>query len=227
MKSFYPLLLSACFVISLTACDSLGPRVQFPTDLTVKPQPIILPSAPPTGSIYHVATYRPMFEDRRARMVGDTITIVINEKVSSTQNNATSASRSDSASISIPLIQSFFGSGNDLKALDATASSAKKFDGKGASTANNLMTGTLTATVIEVLPNGNLMVAGEKQLGTNREIEYLRLYGVVNPATIQVGNTVNSSQVADAKIEYRGKGTLDSAQVMGWLSRFFFTFLPF
>jgi flagellar L-ring protein FlgH len=147
MKRFYTILLSACMAFSLGACDALGPRVEFPTNLTIKPQAIVIPPANPTGSIYHVATYRPMFEDRRARMVGDTITIIINEKVSSTQNNATSASKSDSASISIPIIQSLFGSGNDLKALSGSASSSKKFDGKGASTANNLMTGILTATV--------------------------------------------------------------------------------
>ncbi len=226
-KTLARLLTAAC-VITLAGCEALmGPKVQFPEEMSARPAPPPPQASVPTGSIYSIASYRPMFEDRRARLVGDTLTIVINEKTSATQNNETSASRSDSASISLPLIKDFFGSGGDLKAINGSANSSKKFDGKGASTANNLLTGTLTATVLEVLPNGNLVVAGEKQLGTNREVEYLRIYGVVNPTTIQVGNTVNSSQVADARIEYRGKGTLDSAQVMGWLSRFFLTVLPF
>ncbi|MFN7835958.1 MAG: flagellar basal body L-ring protein FlgH [Burkholderiaceae bacterium] len=227
MKRIFSIGLTTALALTLAACDTFNPKVDFPIALTARPEPAALPLAAPSGGIYQVATYRPMFEDRRARMVGDTITIVINEKVSASQNNGTSASRSDSASIGVPLIQSLFGPGNDLNAINGTASSSKKFDGKGQSTANNLMSGTLTATVLEVLPNGNLRVAGEKQLGTNRELEYVRLYGVVNPATILVGNVVNSTQIADARIEYRGKGAVDSALVMGWLSRAFLSFLPF
>ncbi|MBU3748783.1 MAG: flagellar basal body L-ring protein FlgH, partial [Burkholderiaceae bacterium] len=86
---------------------------------------------------------------------------------------------------------------------------------------------TITTTVMEVLPNGNLRIAGEKQIGTNREVERLRFYGVVAPVTIRNGNRVQSSQVADARIEYVGNGSIDSAQVMGWLSRFFLSALPF
>ena len=227
MKSIHTLLITTLFLQTLAACSSFNPKVQFPTDMSTRPVPPVAQTAVPTGSLYSNVSYRPLFEDRRARLPGDTLTIVINEKVSATQSNETQANRSDSASISVPLIKNFFGQGSDLNALNGGASGTKKFDGKGSSTANNLLTGTLTATVIEVLPNGNLVVAGEKHLGTNREVEYLRIYGVVNPATILVGNTVNSTQIADARIEYRGDGVLDATQMMGWLSRFFLTVLPF
>ena len=82
-------------------------------------------------------------------------------------------------------------------------------------------------TVVDVLPNGYLLVSGEKQIGTNREVQTIRFSGVVNPATILSGNLVSSSQVADARVEMRGQGAVDEAQVMGWLARFFLTFLPF
>mgnify|MGYP003332853604 CR=1 FL=1 len=88
-------------------------------------------------------------------------------------------------------------------------------------------TSTITVTVIEVYPNGNLLVSGEKQIGLKEGEEFIRFSGVVNPMNITASNTVQSTQVADARIEYRGNGQVDSAQVMGWLAKFFLTFLPF
>ena len=182
--------------------------------------------AKPTGSLYSTSSYRPLFEDHRARFKGDILTIQISESIDATQSNSMSASRSDSASIDVPLIQGFFG-GNDLKAINGSASSSKSFDGSGDTAANNNFAGTLTVSVTDVLPNGYLRVVGEKQIGTNRDVQYLKFAGVVNPVDIRTGNVVSSSKVADARIEYRGKGTLDSATAMGWLSRFFLTVLPF
>ena len=87
--------------------------------------------------------------------------------------------------------------------------------------------GVITVTVIEVYPNGNLLVSGEKQMGLKEGEEFIRFSGVVNPNTISGLNTVSSTQVADARIEYKANGYIDSAQVMGWLARFFLTVLPF
>jgi flagellar L-ring protein precursor FlgH len=81
--------------------------------------------------------------------------------------------------------------------------------------------------VIQVLANGNLVVSGEKQIGINQGTEYVRFSGVVNPATIMAGNVVSSTQVADARLQYRGTGVVDEAQTMGWLARFFLSVLPF
>ena len=86
---------------------------------------------------------------------------------------------------------------------------------------------TIAVTVIDVLPNGNMIVAGEKQIGINQGSEFIRLSGVVNPAFILAGNTVSSTTVADARIEYRGSGYIDEAQTMGWLSRIFQSVMPF
>ncbi|MGH8672017.1 MAG: flagellar basal body L-ring protein FlgH, partial [Burkholderiales bacterium] len=91
----------------------------------------------------------------------------------------------------------------------------------------NAFTGTMSVTVIEVLANGNLLVSGEKQLALNQGTEYVRFSGVVNPTSITGGNTVSSTLVADARLEYRGTGYIDEAQTMGWLARFFLSFLAF
>ncbi|MGE3927530.1 MAG: flagellar basal body L-ring protein FlgH, partial [Lautropia sp.] len=97
---------------------------------------------------------------------------------------------------------------------------------KGATGSDNQFAGTITVTVVEVLPNGNLVVAGEKQVGINQNLESLRFAGVVNPATIRPNNIVSSTQVADARMQVRGRGDIDKAQTTGWLTRFFLSFLP-
>jgi flagellar L-ring protein precursor FlgH len=116
--------------------------------------------------------------------------------------------------------KSFLGAG-------LTAESDFKSSGDGASASRNVFTGTITVTVIEVLPNGNLLVSGEKQIGINQGSEFIRFSGVVNPTQLGASNTVNSVQVADARVEYRGNGQIDNAQQMGWLARFFMNVLPF
>lgn len=217
--------LTAALLQTLGACSTFNPKVDFPvTTEASRPQVATgQPAALPTGSLYAGNSFRPLFEDRRARHVGDLITIVINERMSSSQKNLSSAQRDDSASISFPALRGFFGT----RALDAEAGGSRKFNGQGESTANNTILGTIAVTVQEVLPNGNLVVSGERQLGTNGEVETIRFYGVVNPVNVLGNNTVSSTQVADARIEYRGKGQIDSAMTMGWLSRFFLTVLPF
>lgn len=201
--------------------------------MTARPAPVPQPQLSiGNGSIYQAAYpgqpfygYRPLFEDRRARSVGDTLVIVLNEKTAASKKSDSSAERNQNSSYSVSALaglpfKSFLGS-------TLEAESANKFDGKGAATNNNDFTGTITVTVIEVLPNGNLVVSGEKQIGINQGSEFIRFSGVVNPATITNGNAVSSVQVADARVEYRANGYIDSAQVMGWLARFFLTFLPF
>ena len=98
---------------------------------------------------------------------------------------------------------------------------------KGGANAKNTFNGVITVTVIDVLPNGNLLVSGEKQMLINQGTEFIRFSGVVNPRTVSANNTIASTQVADARIEYSAKGYIDEAQTMGWLQRIFFNVLPF
>ena len=180
---------------------------------------------PGNGAIYQASYARPLFEDRRARFVGDALTINIVEKTQATKKSDSSAERSQTFDVTTPSIIGL--PGKSAQGLTLSASDSNKFSGKGQSEANNNFTGTITCTVIEVLPNGNLLVSGEKLVAINQGEEFIRFSGVVNPAYIANGNIVNSTQVADARVEYKANGNIDSAQVMGWLARFFLAFLPF
>lgn len=115
--------------------------------------------------------------------------------------------------------------GGDKATVDGSGKNT--FAGKGGATANNTFTGTITVTVNQVLPNGNLKVVGEKQIEINQGTEFIRFSGVVNPRTISGSNSVISTQVADARIEYIGNGYINEAQTMGWLQRFFLNLSPF
>ena len=216
------LLISAATL--LTACVTTTPPSSVHQPMTARPQPQHA-VAPLNGAIYSVSSMRPLFEDRRARFIGDTITINIAETTQASKKGSTTAERSQSVDVSVPTVV-----GLPFKGVQGTALSANdtnKFGGKGENTSSNAFTGVLTVTVIEVFPNGNLLVSGEKQIGLKEGEEFIRFSGVVNPSTITSANTVQSTQVADARIEFKANGFVDSAQVMGWLGRFFLSFLPF
>lgn len=192
-------------------------------------RPAAPPPAPPPaqadGAIFKAASYQPLFEDRRARNVGDTLTIRIDEKLNASKTANTNTDRKGSSTFNLSDVK--FGNTNVFKGGSITGGSDLKFEGGGDSGAKNVFTGSITVTVIEVLPNSNLVVSGEKQIGINTGSEFVRLSGVVNPVTILAGNVVSSIQVADARLEYRGAGVIDEANTMGWLARVFQSVLPF
>ncbi|WP_374401387.1 flagellar basal body L-ring protein FlgH [Niveibacterium sp.] len=209
-------LLTACVTPPMT-------NVQQPMTTRAQPRPV---SEPIAGSLFSTnAAQRGMFEDRRARLVGDTLTINLVEKTAATKNANSSASRDSEISASIPTMSKV--PLKYLQGLDLAASTGNTFSGKGASSANNNFTGTITVTVIDVYPNGNLLVSGEKRVAINQGDEFIRFSGVVNPMHVTAANAVNSTQVADARIEYKGSGYIDDAQQMGWLTRFFQVISPF
>ena len=180
-----------------------------------------LQAAPSNGAIYQTAAFRPIFEDRRARHVGDVLTLVITEKTSAVKAGASSGNKSGSVSASIPgPLQSTFG--NPL-----AVSSSNKFADADNQSASNTFTGTMGVTVVEVLSNGNLIVAGEKQVAMNKGVEFIRFSGMINPDNIATGNTVQSTAVADAKVEYRTNSQIDRAEMASMASRFFQSLLPF
>lgn len=182
-------------------------------------------AVPANGSIYQAAQARPLFEDRRARNIGDTITINLVERNAAQKGANASANRASTLTGGITSLNRVPMSG--LSGLNAEVEMTSGFTGSGAAAANNAFNGTITVTVIDVYPNGNLLVSGEKQLAINQGNEFIRFSGVINPNTVTAANTVQSIQVADARIEYRGSGYIDEAQRMGWLQRFFIALLPF
>lgn len=212
----------AALLLAGCAPDAMR-KVEVVHPMTARPMPPTAPVAA-RGAIYQPASYQPLFEDHRARTIGDILTININEKVSASKTATSTANRAGSMDFVVPDAQI---GGRGIKGGKLSATSKNDFEGKGDSAANNVFTGAITVTVVDVLPNGNLIVAGEKQIGINQGSEFVRLSGVVDPRFILAGNVVSSTQVADARLEYRGAGYINEAQTIGWLSRVFMSVMPF
>ncbi|GGW70009.1 flagellar L-ring protein [Vreelandella hamiltonii] len=213
----------AVFILMAAGCAQI-PRAsvvgeQEQINIVDRPPPV------PNGSIYQARRgYQPLFEDRRPRTIGDILTIVLDEEVSASKSAQSNANRSGSASLDIAQIPEII---DFLEDFGFDVSSDNIFAGGGGSQATNSFTGTITVSVLEVMNNGNLRVRGEKQIAINQGTEFIRFSGVVNPRTITAQNTVPSTQVADARIEYVGDGYINEAQHMGWLQRFFLNVSPF
>ena len=214
-----------------TGCSVLHntPQVDMPV---TTPQPVAA-RAPAAGTLPRVATgslfnqvrYRPLFEDRRARMEGDTVTINIVENVSASQKSTSTIDKKSGIDAGITALP--FLSVNSFKRASANAESEHNFAGKGGTESANTFQGSITATVVDVMPNGHLVVTGEKQIGVNQNVDVLRFSGTVDPRSIQAGSVVSSTQVANVRIESRGRGAQQEAQAMPWLGRFFMNVLPF
>lgn len=216
-------IVTTALATGLAGCATTPSSIVMQPTAMPRPQPAAIPT-PANGAIFQAAAYRPMFEDRRARLVGDTLTIAINERTSAEKKAGSSASKTGSVDAAAP---SLFGLGaSATKFLSASAESSSKFEEKGGDSSSNAFTGQLTVTVMEVLPNGNLVVSGEKQVGLDKGVEFIRFSGVVNPTTISAGNVVSSTQVADARAEYRTNRHVDKAEMMSMLTRFFLSVLP-
>lgn len=215
-------------VLGCCACASLPQPVS--VDFAEQKAPATIPPPPralPTnnGSLFQAVSYRPGFEDRRARLVGDTITIQIVENVTASQTSTSTANRTSSMDAGVTAFP--FQTAEGLAKLSLGTSSANDFSGKGGTQSANTFSGSITATVVDVLPNGHLVVAGEKQIGVNQNVDVLKFSGTVDPRSVQPGSVISSTLVANARIESKGRGAQAEAQTVGWLSRFFFSFLPF
>jgi len=211
---------------ALTAgCAMTTPSTSVHQPMSTRPAPLPVNTLQ-NGAIFQQGTARlALFEDRRARYVGDTITVLIQENNTASKASSSNADRKGEVNMAVPIATKVPGAG--LEGLSLTASSDSTFEGGGKSASNNVFNGNVATTVIDVYPNGNLLVSGEKQVTINQGTEYIRFSGVVNPVNISAGNTVSSTRVADARIEYKGRGYLSEAQTMGWLQRFFLSAAPF
>ena len=224
-------LLGSAVAVLATGCASLNPAP--PVDvLPTTPPPVAAlprPAGPATGSLFHAASYRPAFEDQRARLVGDVVTIAIKEEIDAKQNSQSNVNRTSGTSggiTALPLVSSSLAA----KLAGKTAIGAgydNTFEGKGDTLAKNDFKSNITAIVTDVLPNGHLVVAGEKQVGVNRSVDVLRFSGIVDPRRLQPGSVIDSRYVANVRVISRGLGEQAEAQAMGWLGRAFNSITPF
>jgi flagellar L-ring protein FlgH len=205
-------------VMLLTACGTVPEH-----DAGFAPAfPVAAEAPKPTnGAIYQAGFSRNMFEDSRARGVGDLLTVTLTEKTNAQKKASTSTAKDSTISLGTP---SIFGApvlhnGNDI--LTAGVANGNEFTGDGSSAQSNSLTGSITVFVANVLPNGNLVVRGEKRLTLNTGDEYVRLSGIVRPEDIAPDNTIDSTKVANAEILYSGNGAIADSNRQGWLGRFF------
>lgn len=211
----FPLIcvLNACAATGSTSASQFAPTMPV----------VVAPSQASPGAIYRTQSGNGLvlFADTKAVNVGDLLTVALVEKTVASSKATTSVTKSSNLEMSAPTLLGQSPQLNGRPLFDANASAGREFSGNGDSAQSNRLEGSVTVTVAERLPNGNLVIRGQKQLRLNQGDEYIWIQGIVRPADISPDNTVLSSRIADARIAYSGRGALAKSNVMGWLSRFF------
>ncbi|GAB4258001.1 MAG: flagellar basal body L-ring protein FlgH [Methylomicrobium sp.] len=180
------------------------------------------------GAIYQANYDMRLFEDHSARRIGDVLTVRLVERTQASKSADMGATKDTSMTVSAPMIMGMEAAQILGQDVQTELRSAHQFTGEGEANQSNSLTGDISVTVVEVLPNGNLKVRGEKRVSLNQGSEYVRLSGIVRPVDIDSANTVLSTKVADATIMYTGDGAVADAGKMGWLARFFLSpWFPF
>lgn len=228
--------------ILVTGCASTPVKAQAhapsPGKATVSPYPVSKPSGPVEGALWSENSTM-LYMDPKAYRVGDTVTIDIVENTSSTMDANTSASRKSSIDGEVPHLLGY------MRALEAKnpnltkdnagaatnklfqADLSNKFDGKGSSDRSGRITASIGARVVETLANGNLLLFGRREMKVNNEVQYITVSGIVRPTDIDADNRIKSTYLADARIEYIGRGVIADKQRPGWGTRLIDTIWPF
>ena len=178
---------------------------------------------PSNGAIFSTSSSGLFSSDRRAKKVGDILSVTLSETFSSNKAVTNSSGKTDTIGAEVGptgLLRNFAG-------LGGSASKTNSFSGSMATNQSNSLSGTLSATVVRVFPNGNLEIKGQKKLRITEGTEYIRLSGIIRPQDISTTNSVSSAKIAEAQIEYVGAGILDSATKPGWGSKIFRAISPF
>jgi len=176
-----------------------------------------------------------LFEDNKARLVGDIVTVTVNETANSTQSASTNTSRATnmnmqtSTLLGLPTslgIQNFLGLGNQFDpTVNATINNSNQ--GAGTVSRNGTLTGTVSSIITEIMPSGNLRIEGRRSVKVNNEEQIMVLRGVVRPQDINFDNTIASTLIADASISYSGEGVVADEQRKGWLAKILSRVWPF
>lgn len=196
------------------------PKEDFEPTAAVTPSP----AAEPNGSIFQVENgYAPLTSGMRAAKVGDVLTISLLERTTAGISNSTGTNKDGSVGLTPPTT----GPLSLISSSDVNMGGNQSFKGKGDTAQSNTLSGELSVTIAAVYPNGTMLVKGEKRLALNRGDEFVQFSGIVRAADINADNRVLSSRVADAKINYKGKGDIARSSSQGWLQRFFSIISPF
>ncbi len=206
--------------VLLSGCGTTHQAISDPDFAPVRPmstQPLPVSD----GAIYKTGYNVSLFEDIRAHRVGDIITIILQERTNARKSASTTTKKESEIALAAPTVfgKGVLHRGNPI--LSASVEASRDFTGEGDSQQSNSLTGRISVTVAEVLSNGNLVVRGEKLLTLNQGSEHVRISGIVRIADVTPDNTVQSSQVANAKIVYGGQGVLAESNTKGWLQRVF------
>lgn len=205
---------------SLMGCASNATKARNHPEFAITYPAMAKPLPNNSGSIFQSSQGLALFQDEKARQIGDIILVQLSERTNASTSASSSTNKASSVSSSVGLLMGYDPARGQIPLLNTTLSSAKDFAGDGDSRQSNSLTGTIAVTVSEVLTNGYLVVRGEKLISINQGDEYVRLSGIIRPRDIDSENMVASSQVANAQIVYGGKGVIGNANEMGWLDRF-------
>ncbi len=215
--------------LNLIKISFLAISIQSLLGCNVKPQeladfePIVRPVTPKpmqykSGSLFQVHSIS-LYEDPKPYRIGDIITIKLNESTSASKTAGTSTKKEDDLSMAIPTLFGLNPTSNGNNLLELSVTPEREFVGESDSSQSNSLTGEITVTVVDILPNGNLVVQGEKWFTLNQGKEYIRIAGVVRPLDVLSDNTLVSSKLADAQITYSGEGFLADANEQGWFGK--------
>ncbi len=209
-------------LLLIAACANEGFGRAPPVAATLPPPPPVIAAAQASGSLYNPATFVGLAADRRARRVGDLITIRLVERTQARKSATADSNRDGNTDIRLPQAPPFSYVPPGL----LQGGSTQGFKGSGAAAQDNQLFGEITVTVAEVLPGGVLRIAGEKRTTLNRGEEQLQLTGLVRTDDLGADNSVPSTRVADARFRYSGTGQVADQSRQGWLARFFGKVVP-
>ena len=211
---------AAAIAALLTGCVAAGDVRPYPAMAPVVP--VMVASAPATpGAIYQTGPGLSLYTDRIARDVGDMLTITLVESTTAQTSASTNVAKNSEIGMAAPTLLGAPVTVGGRDILSATVSGERSFDGQGQSRQSNRLQGSVTVTVVQRLPNGNLVVQGQKNLRLNQGDELVPIQGIVRQADIGTDNSVPSSRVGEARIVYGGRGAVAQSNAMGWLGRFF------
>lgn len=209
--------------MTLTGCASTEQAQILPNDPDFAP---ILPemeeeSIIPTGSLFKPNYVNNIYSDSKAHRVGDIISVILNESTQAKKNAKTELKKDNSANLD-PII-GLGGAAINFKddAIQFGLNQSSNFKGDSKADQGNSLSGNISVHVLRVLPNGNLMIRGEKWMTLNSGDEYIRLTGIIRAQDISSNNTIVSNKVANARIQYSGTGSFAEVNEQGWLSKFF------